>query len=223
MSKPRIVLFAITSLLAWGRLLMVPTCSMAQATGEIDGLDTPFQPIPSLQGFIDPFSSTGQRQITLSAQFQMDPGGKTGRLAVTAQMATSWHTYSLTQRPGGPVRTQIELEPSQEFRLTGPFQPHQPPEIHDYEFFPVPAEEHHGRVTWTAPIEVPHSVDANRLRITGHLRGQVCQEAGSCIPLDQLDTKFVADFAGVSAPSPSQSNVASRETEIDLPRFRVPN
>ena len=223
MSKPRIVLFAITSLLAWGRLLMVPTCSMAQATGEIDGLDTPFQPIPSLQGFIDPFSSTGQRQITLSAQFRMDPGGKTGQLAVTAQMAASWHTYSLTQRPGGPVRTQIELEPSQEFRLTGPFQPHQPPEIHDYEFFPVPAEEHHGRVTWTAPIEVPHGVDANRLRITGHLRGQVCQEAGSCIPLDQLDTKFVAEFAGVSAPSPSQSNVTSRETEIDLPRFRVPS
>jgi thiol:disulfide interchange protein len=64
------------------------------------------------------------------------------------------------------------------------------------EFFPVPIEEHDQRVTWTAPFEMADGIDPKNLEIAGELMGQICQDEGACIPLDALETRFVAQYAG---------------------------
>jgi thiol:disulfide interchange protein len=128
----------------------------------------------------------------------LDENGRKGRLSVTAEIAPGWHIYSVTQRSGGPQRTEIRLQPSRDFRLAGAFAPDKPPDVRQLEFFPVPVEEHRDQVTWTAPIELAEGVKPQGLRMAGRLGGQVCQESGVCIPLDGLDTSFVAEYAPAS-------------------------
>ena len=92
------------------------------------------------------------------------------------------------------MATTIQLEPSSDFELSGPFQPDQPPTTKSVQFFKVPLEEHHGQVTWTAPFRLRSGVDPRQLRIVGQLNGQICNEQGGCIPLTTMDTRFAARF-----------------------------
>ncbi len=194
----------------------------AQEAGQAksDGEQSPFPLVEPPDGLAGLVPSAGDHQISVSARFTIDGSGRKGRLAITAEMAPGWHVYSLTQRPGGPQRTEIRLEPSGQFRLAGAFASDKPPEVRQLEFFPVPVEEHHDRVTWSAPIEVSEGAKPQGLRIAGRLGGQVCQEAGVCIPLDQLATSFVAEYVRADVAQdrpPQQLPVAAVGTPFRAP------
>jgi len=145
----------------------------------------------------------GVRELSLSAGFKVSSDGHSGQLSITADLAPGWHIYSTTQPRGGPARTVIEVDPSDQFELTGSFQPDRPPRVRKLEFFRSPVEEHYERVTWTAPVRLTDGADARQLVIRGQLDGQVCHDEGSCIPLDQLDAEFTAQWAGVLEAGPA--------------------
>ncbi len=166
--------------------------------------------LPQLEGLGGPKSANDP--IAVSATFQATPDGGRGVLSVTAKLAPGWHIYSSTQAPGGPMRTQFRVAiPGSVGRLAGPFVPREPPVVHRVEYFDVPVEEHHGEVTWVAPIEFAPGVDVGTVSIEGELVGQVCDEAGSCIPLSVLDTRFTAKYTGII--DPTSVPVASASTD----------
>jgi hypothetical protein len=144
-------------------------------------------------------------QLFLDASFDLEEGTRTGRLHVTARPAAGWHTYSMTQPPGGPQPSKLTLAKSAEYKLLGPFTPdHAPDAKPSAEFFedpltrkkPITVEEHHEPVTWTAPIELADNVDPQQLTIGVKYSGQVCKT--SCIPVNENRKQPLA----VSSKSP---------------------
>lgn len=109
------------------------------------------------------------------------------------------HVYSLTQPPGGPQKTTIELARSADYRLLAPFRSQTPPKVYiDNQVYKgLKIEEHEGMVTWFAPIEISAGVDPKKLEIRGKIHMLACQTGGSCNPVDK---EFVAsEGAGSSA------------------------
>ena len=185
--------------------------------------------IPEL-GNLLPESSGGQ-EVTISGSYKLTADGRYGELSVTADLKDGWHIYSVTQKSGGPHKTQIVVE-SKQVELLGPFVPDQKPKVKKLEYFKVPAEEHYGKVTWTAPFEVVGQSSTD-LVIRGDVKGQVCDEVGSCIPLVTSDTTFAAKQNGALAKPPAISSDAPRrtppvestatvDTSLSLANFKVP-
>ena len=119
--------------------------------------------------------------IVVSARFTTTSAGKPGQLLVSAKIAAGWHIYSITQKPGGPLRTKISLNPSSDYRLTGEFQASPAPEkkTQPEAFKDLIVETHEGTVTWAAPIELAPGVDPVKLKIEGTVQIQAC-DATSC-------------------------------------------
>ncbi|HWC90157.1 MAG TPA: hypothetical protein VG433_10890, partial [Pirellulales bacterium] len=90
---------------------------------------------------------------SISAQFTPAKAGQPARLFVTAEIGEGWHVYSVTQPPGGPVRTKISLEEKQPATLSGDFRSIKPPETHpEPAFNNLQVETHEGSATWYAPL-----------------------------------------------------------------------
>jgi thiol:disulfide interchange protein/DsbC/DsbD-like thiol-disulfide interchange protein len=137
-------------------------------------------PLAGLEGdsqFNDP--------VTLSAQFTAATADRPAVLMITADIAPGWHVYSLTQPPGGPTRTKIELTPSPEYQLAGEFRalPEPTQRVDTETWVGLTIEEHEGLVTWYAPLELAEGVDPASLTITGQVRTLACKE--SCIPVNK--------------------------------------
>jgi thiol:disulfide interchange protein len=141
----------------------------------------------------------GGEPVEFAADFEITEGGREGKLRVKATLSPPWYIYSVTQPPGGPLKTEIELKGDQA-KLTGPFQASKPPKIVKSEVFKgIPIEEHFGEVTWTAPIEIAEGVKAEDLKLTVSINGQTCIENGSCKPIS--DKEVEAKFTGfIKAP-----------------------
>ena len=135
-------------------------------------------------------------------------GGNLAQLAVAATIKPGYHIYSITQPPGGPVRTKIKLDPSDKFRLVGEFQADQPPHAQPEPAFDnLTVESHEGTVTWRAPIELAPGVDAKDLMVKGQVAAQPC-DANSCLA--------PSDFAFTSSVGPAVV-LASAPVTPDLP------
>lgn len=114
-------------------------------------------------GVVDDAPKFTARAEILPAEAEQKP-----RLSITIDVTPGWHTYSITQAPGGPTQTQIKLDPASGYRLAGPFVATPPPQKHTYpDIWPgVVAEEHSGTVTWWAPIEIAPGTDPCSSRFT---------------------------------------------------------
>jgi thiol:disulfide interchange protein/DsbC/DsbD-like thiol-disulfide interchange protein len=129
---------------------------------------------------------------TISAKFSPRTTDRPATLLITAKIARGRHTYSLTQPPGGPLPTTIELQSSPNFRQLSSFRSQPAPKAHMEELAPgtsIKVEEHEGQVTWYAPIELTAGVDPKTLEIRGTVHMQVCQTRGICEPVNK---EFVA-------------------------------
>ena len=126
---------------------------------------------------------TDTKPISVMAEFTAADDDRPAVLMITADIATDWHLYSITQPAGGPLKTEIDLEPSSSYQLLGPFVANPPYHsyIDDVAWVGLEIQEHTGIVTWYAPIKLAEGVDAKQLQIEGVLHGQVCKE--SCIPI----------------------------------------
>ncbi|MEX0978640.1 MAG: hypothetical protein WDZ48_07300, partial [Pirellulales bacterium] len=133
--------------------------------------------------------------VSVSAHFTGPQGERPGILSITARIEPPWYTYSTTQKPLGATPTIIKVESSNDYRLGGEFRSTLPPRIvRDGQFV---LEEHHGEVTWQAPLEFREGVRLDNLKIDGSARIQVCK-IGAC--LAPTEFKFTATYQA-SAPS----------------------
>src|SRR5262245_23811730 len=80
--------------------------------------------LPRLAG-----SEGEQEFVKASGYFTLRSGSQEGTLYVTAEMAPGWHIYSITQAPGGPLKTKIKLTPSPAYKLTGEFKALEAPKV----------------------------------------------------------------------------------------------
>ncbi len=137
------------------------------------------------------------KELKASGYFTVGENGQPATLYVTAELAPGWHTYSITQAPGGPNKTRIKLADSAGYKLAGDFKANPPPTVHHYDdIWPnLVVEEHEGQVTWSAPIEIAAAANPSQLEIAGAVNAQVC--AKDCLP--PTDYKFVARLKAGSA------------------------
>lgn len=110
-------------------------------------------------------------------------------LVVTVNLENGYKTYSITQPPGGPVRTKIKLDKSDKF-IVGQFVAAQDPKIRPEPVFDnLLVEEYTDTVSWYAPLRLAEGVSADVLEIKGKVNAQACDENG-CLP--PKDHPFVA-------------------------------
>ena len=130
-----------------------------------------------------PLGGESPKVVRIEAQFSDAAGGQPARLFITATMEPTWHIYSITQAPGGPVRTQINLDPSDAYTQIGEFQPDPPPKTGTQPdaFGELIVESHYDRVTWHAPIKLAAGADPSGLKISGEVRAQPC-DPRTCLP-----------------------------------------
>jgi suppressor for copper-sensitivity B len=129
-------------------------------------------------------ASATDTPVTISAQFTPATNERPAVLMITADIAPGWHVYSLTQPPGGPTKTKIELAADSPARLLGPFRsfPEPTSRIDQQAWVGLTIEEHADQVTWYAPIEIATSANPATTTIAGSVRMLACQD--SCIPVN---------------------------------------
>lgn len=159
------------------------------------------------------FDSGGDKSVvSVQGTFTAPADGEPGELFVIANIAPSWHIYSITQPPGGPIATQIMVDLPPGVRLTGDFRPSvEPDKKLEPVFDNIMVETHHGTVLWRAPLEFAADVDPSTLRIEGTLTVRPC--ADSCLPLQ--DIPFVATLGPVPLAA-LQATTAVPEKPISL-------
>lgn len=148
----------------------------------------------------DPLGAGAQNShVAVSAQFTAPAGGEPARLFVTAKIDPGWHIYSITQAAGGPVRTQIKLTETGQYKLLADFTAIPSPEKKKEPVFNnLLVETHHGTVVWHAPIDLAAGVDPAQLKIAGQLYAQPC-DADNCLRPQPFP--FVASLGrGVELP-----------------------
>jgi thiol:disulfide interchange protein len=159
-------------------------------------------------GLLNP--AGGEEKLKVSGQFTPRTGDQPAQLFVTATIKPGWHIYSVTQAPGGPVKTVITLDSSSDYRATGEPVALTPPEKKTDPYVKnVVIEEHHGTVTWRIPLEIASGADPSKLTIKGKVKAQVC-DPNTCTP--PTDFAFTARLgeapagaAAAAAPPPAEN------------------
>ena len=160
--------------------------------------------------------------VSFSGNFKIKTDTRLGVLNLQAEIADTWHVYSVTQKKGGiaPIRSTIKVAESEQFEVIGPFEPDSPPHVKDdVEGFDVPVEEHEGTVVWSAPIKLAKGVDPESLTIQVIFNGQTCNvtptgEPGSCQLLSSI--KVESKFAGTD----DSLKVAEPKPKAKIKKFR---
>ena len=125
----------------------------------------PEPPSSSGGSLFGPAQANAKSVVTVRAQFTAPAADQPGRLWITATIAPGWHIYSITQPPGGPLATKIEVSPPPGVRMAGKFQALTAPERKQEPAFDnLMVESHHGTVTWYAPLELAAGVDPAKMR-----------------------------------------------------------
>lgn len=172
-------------------------------------------------GILDQLGGGGisGEQLTLTGEYKIAKGKREGRLAVHATTQPGWHTYSITQMPGGPMPSRITVADSPDFQLTRSFVADRAPHIKMEEVFPVPSEEFANEVIWTAPFRVAEGADPEKLQFNLKYSGQVCEDQGSCIPISNRAVEV--KFAGYSDP-PAKGEFQPKGVHLRLSGQLVP-
>jgi thiol:disulfide interchange protein DsbD len=106
--------------------------------------------------------------------------GETAQLIVKAVVDGGWHIYSLTQPPGGPSKTRIEITPHPAIENVGGFTGPAPQRKHDAAFN-MEVEYHEGTAEFRAPVQLKAGAATGRLKVEGKVSYMVC-DAQSCLP-----------------------------------------
>lgn len=156
--------------------------------------------------------------VAVAGEFTQPAAGKPAELSVAAVIKPGYHIYSLTQAPGGPIRSEIKLDPSPQFKVVGEFRPEPPPDAKPEPIFGgLMVQSHHGVVIWRAPVELAAGVDPAKLEIQGRLHAQPCDEKG-CLP--PQDFSFTATV-GPGLRLPVDLAAARPAAAVDLASLAV--
>ena len=179
------LLAAVTALgpgaLALGQL------DLGESSDELGG-----SPLAGLEGDFD-----ATEPVTISAEFTAPTADQPAALLIRAEIASGWHVYSLTQPPGGPSKTKIDVVPSSQYRLASEFRSWPAPTktVDKQVWVGLTIEEHEGQVVWYAPIKLAEGVDPASLTIDGKVQMLACKQ--SCVPVTKSFSAregAIADF-----------------------------
>ncbi|MCE9548573.1 MAG: hypothetical protein K8T25_24115 [Planctomycetia bacterium] len=158
-------------------------------------------------------------KLEATAQILPAAAGQPLRLSITVDIPATWHIYSVTQQPGGPLRTQIKFDLPEGVSLAGPLVAAPAATVEHYEdIWPkLPVEEHHGQVTWTAALTLAPSVDLAKLTIGGKVQAQMCSSSTGCV---NVEAPFEARIgAGEHAALPDALDIREfAKTPMDTAR-----
>lgn len=165
-------------------LSFVPAVFSADATAP-----TANQPaFDPLAGITDALGSP----VKISAVIEPGRDGTPDVLAVTATIEDGWHLYSLTQgknaaKPTGPKATAIRVAPDSPQVPDGEFAPDHPADVRTVDNVPswkgLTLEEHHGSVTWRAPLAANPA--GKGAEVHGTVSLQLCQDT-ACTPPETI-------------------------------------
>ena len=172
-----------------------------------------------------------QREHPISSELRI-PSGFTAKpgerfnvtLAVTIPSVPEvWHFYSITQAPGGPIATTINLGPPTVFRLGGTIQGTAPDIKNDPLFDGLLTETHTDSVIYQIPvIASPSATGKQRLAIA--LRYQTCNDR-YCLP-PVTDSIFgdirLAGVAASAAAFDSAPVPVAQPSSVPIPGSRAP-
>src|SRR3954469_16178439 len=117
-----------------------------------------------------------------------------------------WHLYSITQAPGGPIRTRIGVEPSATFRVAGEIKASDPV-IADDPNFGIPTETYADSAIFRIPV-VGAPTASGTQRLTLSMYYQTCNDR-YCLPPTEdkasVDVKLTGAAVGNSAWPKSKS------------------
>jgi suppressor for copper-sensitivity B len=165
--------------------------------------------------------------VTLEAKVIPPVDSKPARLSITAQIAKGYHISSITQPPGGPVRTVIKLDPSEQFKVAGDFQSTPQPEKHPEPLFDnIIVETHEGAVTWQAPLELASGVDLESVYVKGKVKFQACSDKNCLPPKDlpfEIGSKPETKAAATPAVTATPAEVAPAAPSAQTPAATATN
>lgn len=153
----------------------------------------------------------GNRVPKFETGFTTPGPDRAAQLFIVATLPPGSHTYSLTQAPGGPLPTRINVETSKEIVAIGKFQSVGLPQIerHEDAFPGLVLESHSGTVKWVAPIQLAPGVMPETVKIEGKVRVQLCDANGCAQPKDY---PFLAtlrpDVAAIAIAVPTSPSTA---------------
>lgn len=109
--------------------------------------------------------------------------GETAQLVFTVQLDSGWHMYSLTQPPGGPLKTTLTLNPNKTVVSAKAVQG-KPKKAMDASFN-VMTEMFEGKVAFAIPIKVIAGASGKQ-SLTAHVEYMLC-DAKNCLPPTRID------------------------------------
>lgn len=181
-------------------VLAVALAIFAQEALLATGQPPPALPSPAGGSLFGSPLAGATRPVTVRAQFSVATAEQPARLWITAAIIPGWHIYSITQPPGGPLPTKIEVRPPRGIRVVGKFEPSAAPKTSKEPdaFGDLPIETHEGTITWYAPLDISPGTDSAGAQIDGQLKGLACSNA--CQP---VSVAFSARLGpGVPLPKP---------------------
>jgi suppressor for copper-sensitivity B len=144
----------------------------------------------------DPAGGIGMEPAKVTAQIAPATADRPAVLVINAKIAEGRHTYSITQPPGGPLPTEIKLDPSPAYRKLDDFRAHPAPHSRIEQgivWTGLEIQEHEGEVTWYVPIELAAGVDPSAVEVKGNIHLEVCQTGGYCEPVEKTFAAKVDD------------------------------
>ena len=186
----------------WALLASLMLCSFtwAQKPGPIG--------LPGLELGTGPNLLDGP-PVEWKATFQAQKGSDQATIRITAKLLNDFYIYSVTQPPGGPLKTKFSF-PDKDADLVGDWQPDRPPKQVKGEpgFEQILVEKHFDEVTWTGSIRLKSAPADPPKPIKIRAVGQVCSD--TCIPFTEV---LEASFAGWE----ESTQPAASETSVQFP------
>jgi DsbC/DsbD-like thiol-disulfide interchange protein len=128
------------------------------------------------------FAQTPDQIVHWSASIKPEtvkPGGQPVA-AVTAKIENGWHVYSITQAPGGPIKTSVRIPDGQDIRLAGAVKGTKPAVSFDKNFN-MKTEYYQNAVSLTAPLAVDSKATPGTKKVKIDVRFQTCSDR-LCLP-----------------------------------------
>ena len=126
---------------------------------------------PQLLGAVDDNLTSKPKALSVTAYIEKSKDGS-AILSVAVRLEPGWHIYSVTQKPpgqsGGPMRTQLQVDPSTAYQVNGKPTTKSKPTILKYEFWPdLEVETHKEEVIWHIPIKFARKTEASKIDVKG--------------------------------------------------------
>ena len=135
--------------------------------------------------------------------------GEAGQAALNVQLAPGWHLYSLTQKKGGPIPTQISLVDNPVFELNGSIEQPEITKEHDPNF-DMEVEYIKGG-DFALPFRVAGDAPGGRHELALKIRFMMCDDQ-RCLPPQTQTISTVVEVSGGGAGPGSEAASARPES-----------